>query len=399
MKNNICLSDTRESLLQIKKSVFLRISLLFGSSLLVMANAAIIPSLVSISKAFNTVFGVSLLMSFPAIAVVIFSPFVGPIIKRYGERKALLMGLFLYALTGSSGLWCNSLYLLLFGRLLLGASISICMTVINHLIGYHFHGHERSRLVSQQSMAVNIGGIIFILSSGILAELHWRIPFSLYLFSLPVLALACISIHDTPQIEHEDRITKRVINPMLPTYILGGIGMLIYYITLIHMPFVLSNNYSCSARDIGLIMATMGLISAIVALFNHRLKLIIGEAWLLAFCFACLGSALIPYVFLPGIVSPVMSVICAGVGFGILLPTLTGIVIERSPAHYRPQLLSGFVMAYFLGQALSAPLMQSGALYLSQGIFMLSITVIAYICAFFVFIRRHTLSGENTHHL
>ncbi|TNV20878.1 MFS transporter [Buttiauxella sp. B2] len=395
MKKNICLSDARESTFQIKKSVFLRISLLLGSSLLVMANAAIIPSLVSISKAFNTVFGVSLLMSFPAIAVVIFSPFVGPLINRYGERKALLMGLFLYALTGSSGLWCNSLYLLLFGRLLLGASISICMTVINHLIGYHFHGHERSRLVSQQSMAVNIGGIVFILLSGVLAELNWRVPFSLYLFSLPVLALAYISISDTPQMQHEDKITRRAIKPMLPAYVLGGVGMLIYYITLIHMPFVLSNNYSLSAQNIGLIMAIMGLISAFAALFNHRLKIYIGEAWLLAFCFVCLGTALIPYVFLPGVISPVISIICAGMGFGILLPTLTGIVIERSPVHYRPQLLSGFVMSYFLGQALSAPLMQSGSVYLSQSIFMFSVTVIAYACAFIIFIRRHTISRGN----
>lgn len=336
----------------------LKASLLLGSSLLVMANAAIAPSLVKISQVFHSVPGSSLLMSLPAIAVVAFSPFVGRLLHHWGERKILLVGLFLYALAGSSGLWCDSIYLLWLGRLMLGVSIAICMTVINHLIGHYFKGGERARFISTQSMAVNLGGIIFVLLSGALVELSWRLPFALYLLSLPVMFFALMSVTNTPAAIVTTRLSFTHIRPILPLYLLGGVGMLMYYITLINIPFMLSVGHALSAREIGLVMASMSLISALVAISNHRLKSVFGDYQLLTLCFGALILPLLLFVLNLANDFLVICVISAGVGFGLLLPMLTSMIIERSPIGHRPQILSGFVMSYFIGQALSAPVFQ-----------------------------------------
>ena len=50
------------------------------SSLLVMANAAIAPSLTELNRVFDDPFGVSLIMTLPAIAVIVCAPFVSRLI-------------------------------------------------------------------------------------------------------------------------------------------------------------------------------------------------------------------------------------------------------------------------------------------------------------------------------
>ncbi|MEW7311279.1 MFS transporter [Buttiauxella gaviniae] len=340
-----------------------------GSSLLVMANAAIAPSLATLGQVFKSSFGVSLLMSLPAVAVVLFSPFVNRLIQRYGERRVLLSGLLLYASAGSCGLWSHSLAVLWVGRLLLGVAIAICMTLINHLIGSLFQGERRTRFVAQQSIAVNLGGVIFVLASGALAQVSWRLPFSLYLLSLPVFFLALFSVKSLPKHPICEKFNYGLLRSVMPLYFLGGLGMFIYYLVLIHIPFDLSTNFGLSAGNIGILMALMSLISATCAGFYQRLKHRFGQTRLLVICFIFLSLAIMPFA----VVTPTFwlmgTLLCAGIGFGLLLPTLTHMVIDISPARHRPGLLSGFVMAYFLGQALSAPMLKLVSVNIQQGFF------------------------------
>lgn len=217
----------------------MKICLLLGSSLLIMGNAAIGPALTQINQVFNDPFSVSLLMTLPAIGVVISAPFVDKLMRLVGEKNALLIGLFIYGAAGSSGLWLNSIYALLCFRLLFGIGIAICMTVINHIIGSAFQGKSRTDFISFQSIAVNLGGIVFVLLSGSLAEYSWRFPFALYLLSFVILIMSAKAI--TIPTHRDDELTKRLtlsdIKGVFPSYAMGLIGMLFYYMILINLPF------------------------------------------------------------------------------------------------------------------------------------------------------------------
>ncbi|WP_075496981.1 MFS transporter [Moritella viscosa] len=365
-----------------KSNTLMKICLLLGCSLLVMGNAAIGPSLTQINQVFNDPFYVSLLMTLPAIGVVLSAPFVDKLMRLVGEKNALLVGLFIYGAAGSSGLWLNSIYALLYFRLLFGVGIAICMTVINHIIGSAFQGKSRTDFISFQSIAVNLGGVVFVLLSGSLAEYNWRFPFSLYLLSFVILIMSAKAI--TIPTHRDDEIKKRLtgsdIKRVFPSYVMGLIGMLFYYMILINLPFTLVSSLSLTSRMIGIVMAGMSVLSVIVAyLFRHMLSTL-GERWLLVICFSCYAIALTLLALTQFEWRAYVTIVFSGIGFGLLLPTLSHMIMSLSTAVLRARLMSGFVMSYFLGQALSAFVLQLNML-LPEGLVFLIFAMIAAITA------------------
>lgn len=380
-----------------KANTLMKICLLLGSSLLVMGNAAIGPALAKINTVFNDPFGVSLLMAFPAIGVVLSSPFVDKLMKKMGDKNTLLIGLFIYGAAGSSGLWLDSIPALLFFRLLFGLSIAICMTVINEIIGRTFQGQSRTKFISLQSVAVNLGGIVFVSLSGMLAEYSWRFPFGLYLlaFVIFMMSIQVVTIPALVDNEIPKRLTLSDIKGVLPAYILGFMGMLFYYIVLMNLPFILDKSLALSTSMIGMVMALMSFISATIAyLFRHLLSRF-GERWLLVLCFCCYAIAFVALSQTQFEWRAYVAIVFGGISFGLLLPTLSHLVILLSNTVLRVRLMSGFVMFYFLGQALSGIFLQLNY-FLPLGLLFLILAIIAAItaclCLFFLDIKEHRIN-------
>lgn len=90
-----------------------KIILLLASSLTVMSVSAISPALPKIAEAFaylpNAVFLVKLMLTIPSLIIAFSAPFAGIIIDK-GKRKTLLVtSLILYAITGTTGLYLESI--------------------------------------------------------------------------------------------------------------------------------------------------------------------------------------------------------------------------------------------------------------------------------------------------
>ncbi|CAM3779767.1 MFS transporter [Vibrio aquimaris] len=337
-------------------SYLCRMCLLLGSSLLVMANAAIAPSLTELNRVFDDPFGVSLIMTLPAIAVIVCAPFVSRLIHLLGDKTSLLLGLAIYGLLGSTGLWVDSLQALLIGRFVFGISIVMCMTVINHLIAHYFTGKERLHFISQQAIAVNLGGIVFVMFSGWLSSIHWRLPFAIYLIALFTLAISIKGIVSTDKSADSSTHSIRFsdIKPVLAFYLIGWLGMLCYYLILLCLPYLLTQSQGLTTTEVGIAMGVMSILSAIVAYYTRFGVHLYGERNIMmlclvsfAFAFLCLSQNQVDWRAYPAIVF-------TGIGFGCLLPVLTHLVICISTARHRTQMLSGFVMFYFLGQAMSS---------------------------------------------
>ena len=168
--------------------------LMLAAMLTIMSNATITPALPGLQAMFgddpNAELLTRLLITAPSLLVAVVAPFAGVMVDRLGRRGPLLTGLVVYAVAGTAGLYLGSLEAILASRLALGLGVAAIMTAQAALIGDYFGGPERGRLMGYQIAATNVGGLVFVLTAGVLAARDPRLPFAIYglaLLMLPIL--------------------------------------------------------------------------------------------------------------------------------------------------------------------------------------------------------------------
>ena len=152
----------------------------------------------------NSAYWVQLLLTMPAIWILLFSPVAGWLADCYGRRRILIVSMFVYALVGAAPTVLDNIYTIIFTRCLVGICESIVMTVTTTMIGDYFRGHAREKwLASQTAVASLAAGLVIIPLGGQLASAFgWRGPFYAYLYSV-VLAVGVILFTWEPEkIDH-----------------------------------------------------------------------------------------------------------------------------------------------------------------------------------------------------
>lgn len=362
--------------------------LLASSALTIMAGALIGPSLSLINQQFHNSELVAMLLTMPSLAVVVTAPLAGKLINSFGKKWLLIIALALYGAAGSTGLWMDSLQLLLLGRFVLGVSVSLIMTVSSTFISDLSSGYGTSKLLSYQATAMNLGGVIFVGIGGYLAQLNWRMPFSIYLLAIVVLILAIFFIPDTNKTveSHKVSVDSDTWKSIIPFYLFGFISMLLFYQIPVIYSFIVTNVLSASPTQTGVTLALFSIASAIASMQMTKLFRRYTEYQLIALAFI---SYSLGHLFI-AIASnwPVMITggVLTGVGLGIAFPTINKAISSRSDLNNRGMLMSGFVSCYFLGQFASPIAVQlmridtlQSAFYISSaGAFILGVLTINF---------------------
>ena len=344
-------------------SLFGQITLLLASTLTVMAGATIAPGLPAMQAAFaaeeNADFLVRLVLTLPALFIVLGAPLAGFLIDRFGRKRLLLFSAILYAAAGSSGFFLNSLMLILIGRALLGFAVAGIMTSVTTLIADYFTGEDRARLLGLQASFMALGGVLFLLFGGLLADSSWRYPFLIYLFPLLLLPFIVFTLFEPARQNKEPADAPNIFDflrshPALTIiFALAFLGMTTFFMIPVQLPFHLQSISDASGTQSGIVIAASNLFSALVALqykrFRRRLNFV--QIFAVAFALMAAGFAVIGladnyWLVLMG------SAIC-GLGIGFLLPNSTSWLTAIVPETLRGRAVGGLTMAVFLGQFVS----------------------------------------------
>ncbi|MGI0492801.1 MFS transporter [Alkalinema pantanalense CENA528] len=174
------------------------LTLLLTSTMTIMAGAAISPALPKIQEHFadisNADLWAKLLLALPSLFTAIAGSPVGVLIDRYGRRPFMLGAVLLYGVAGSAGLIFDDLTLLLFSRALLGIAVAAITTISATLIADYYTGATRVKVLGWQSAAMGLGGVVFVLFGGFLAEFNWHMPFLIYLVAFIALPLVWLTL-------------------------------------------------------------------------------------------------------------------------------------------------------------------------------------------------------------
>ena len=380
-------------------------TLLTASTLTVMAGAIIAPALPQISREFSHVQGIELLsrliLTLPALFMSMLAPVAGYFIDKTGRKKVLLFSLVLYAVAGTSGLYFNSLPWLLAGRAVLGIAVGGLITAVITLIGDYYEGDHRNRFMGTQAAFAGLGGLIFISSGGVLADIHWRLPFLIYAASLIVLFMARVSVNEpedsqTPRDSSVNKITgihpAKIPVAVYSVYVITFFSMIVFYMIPVQMPFMLSALEGVSNTGIGFAIAFVNVASVTTSVNYGRIRRYLSYQKIMALVFFIVFIGLFIISQAQTYWAMISGILMCGFGFGLLMPNLNLWLISLAPATLRGRLVGYLNSALFLGMFMSPIALQPLIYYSSlQGSFFIMgivLLTLALIFLVYAWLRR-----------
>ena len=192
-------NDTKldRKIVEITERAGFKVSLFSMAAMTTLGSAVIASSLPSINRHFNEILHnptsalasftlehldilTRLVLTIPAIFVVILSPFAGMLMDRFGKLRFVFPAMIVWTLSGVSGFFLNDIYAILISRAIFGIATAFIMTGASALLGdYYSHGgfNRRENALSWQGFFCAVGGALFICIAGYASSYSWRYPF------------------------------------------------------------------------------------------------------------------------------------------------------------------------------------------------------------------------------
>lgn len=347
----------------LKNPKMTKIVLLLSGMMTIMAGALISPDLPRIQTYFAAVPSIAVITPFiltvVALTIIIISPVIGALIDKVGKRNIFLVSLVLYAVSGSGGLYLDNIWAIMVSRIILAVAVGLLTACTLTLAADYFHGRERHEFMGIFTASMSLGGVIFISISGYLADMGWRIPFVLYLFSLIVFPFAFLSIPETKEIMAEKIKTATASINQAPKkakiiliYLLPFFSMVSLYIFAVQIPFYVDILAIGTSFLAGIIIAAMNIFQTFAGIFYGK-TVGIKPAHIMEgfFLLQGLGFFIISLAH-----SPLLLIIGAslcGFGMGIMMAASNIWVPTIAPDNDRGKYVIALTMMIYLGQFLS----------------------------------------------
>lgn len=204
-----------------------------ASAIVMLGTAAMSPVLPAMQTGLDlTESEVGLVMTFFTLPVVFAVPVLGWLADRIGRRPILTGGLFLFGVSGMAVYFVTDFWLVLGLRVLQGVGFSGVLPLIVAVVGDLFQGPEEVGAQGLRVTAVNLGGFLFPVVTGVLAGIAWNVPFLLFGLAIPA-GLAMIRWMPEPAGE-TDR-PKRYVRAVLaaarspPVVVAVGVGFVRFF--------------------------------------------------------------------------------------------------------------------------------------------------------------------------
>jgi predicted MFS family arabinose efflux permease len=185
--------ETIEAAQERKAGFLTGISLLIPITLAVMGIVVLAPVLPQMQIAFRGTphadYLVPMILTAPALCVLLFSWFAGMLGDTFGRRRLLIAAMIVYAGLGILPAFLGDIWSILLSRFGVGICEAIIMTLSTALIGDFFHGQARDRWLASQAAVASLSALLFFNIGGFLGRFGWRGPFAIYASSLLMVLL------------------------------------------------------------------------------------------------------------------------------------------------------------------------------------------------------------------
>ena len=298
---------------------------------------AVSPILGELSTIFPhaTELDIQMLTSLPSLLIIPFVLLAGKLAEKRDFIRLLRVGLWLFAASGVLYLFSSRMWQLMAVSALLGIGAGLIIPLSTGLISRYFTGEYRVRQFGYSSAITNMTLVVATAVTGYLAEVHWRLPFAVYLLPLISLVLSAYLKKDAASVTIKQ--AAAIIPPIQSTPVISGkygihirhlvqlmlfYGLVTYVVLVVtfNLPFLMEAHHFSSGNS-GLmislfflaIMAPGFMLDSLVKLLGNKTKLYS----LLAIAIGLLLIWISPteWLIVPGC-------ILVGLGYGIIQPLI-----------------------------------------------------------------------------
>ena len=313
------------------------IGIWFVSALTSLPGLAVSPILGELSTIFPhaTELDIQMLTSLPSLLIIPFVLLAGKLAEKRDFIRLLRVGLWLFAASGVLYLFSSRMWQLMAVSALLGIGAGLIIPLSTGLISRYFTGEYRVRQFGYSSAITNMTLVVATAVTGYLAEVHWRLPFAVYLLPLISLVLSAYLKKDAASVTIKQ--AAAIIPPIQSTPVISGkygihirhlvqlmlfYGLVTYVVLAVtfNLPFLMEAHHFSSGNS-GLmislfflaIMAPGFMLDSLVKLLGNKTKLYS----LLAIAIGLLLIWISPteWLIVPGC-------ILVGLGYGIIQPLI-----------------------------------------------------------------------------
>lgn len=307
------------------------------SALTSLPGLAVSPILGELSTIFPhaTELDIQMLTSLPSLLIIPFVLLAGKLAEKRNFIRLLRVGLWLFAASGVLYLFSSKMWQLMAVSALLGIGAGLIIPLSTGLISRYFTGEYRVKQFGYSSAITNMTLVVATAVTGYLAEVHWRLPFVVYLLPLISLVLSAYLKKNTVSVTVKQ--ASAVIPSMQSAPVISGkygihirhlIQLMLFYgvVTYVvlavtfNLPFLMEAHHFSSGNS-GLMISLFFLaIMAPGFMLDNIVKLLGNKTKLYSLLAVAVGLLLIwisptEWLIVPGC-------ILVGLGYGIIQPLI-----------------------------------------------------------------------------
>lgn len=304
-------------------------------SFITLASSATSPALSTIADNFpeaspEAIASIATLSSLTAVPFTILSGLL--LGKKVKFRTLASVGLLAVLTGGILPFFCTNVGQILVGRAILGAGTGLCGPIVSTLTLSLFQEEEIAKQFGRNTMATNIGAVIFQLLGGFLCNYNWRMPFAAYLTVVPVLLIVYLLLPEPENAPEEKRLEskrynlaslKKTVTPHVLLWgVLHGLYMVFFYPYVTEISKIICSNGMGDALTAAIIMSVFTAMGVLGGYLFYYLNKKWGK-YVFSIGFFICASAYAVLIFadtasVAGAASGVF-----GIGYGLLGPAIS----------------------------------------------------------------------------
>lgn len=167
-----------------------------------------------------------LMLTIPALAVIIFIFISNLIAYKLGIKKTVVLGLLISAVGGVFPAFVQSFIPILISRFFLGAGVGIVNTWAVRYITLLFDEKERAHLMGYRATAEIIGQMLIAIAASFLFNFGWRWSFLAYSIAF-VSALFVVMFVPNVEFSHNEHLASQQVKLPLVVYLMVAFSSLV----------------------------------------------------------------------------------------------------------------------------------------------------------------------------